>query len=139
MLSAIVSLGLCSSATAVNGTFYVSAGSATMKGYCSAAACTPPIALGTIDHDDLSDGKTVEFLIDIGGVALALRVSGFLSDPGQSYISEMYLTCDSEPYTHYAASASYSYNSANGSAQWIWPRQADCMLYPNTYEVWISD
>jgi len=76
------------------------------------------LAFGSYSPTGLSGGKTVFHLYDVGIIpttdVASLKVSGFSSDPGQSWTASV--TCNG--ITKTGVSATYSYTS--GSATWSW-------------------
>lgn len=65
----------------------------------------------------LPDGKVVEALHESSSTNIVFRVSGLLSDPGQSYFTS--ITANGNTLTS-ASATSYAYNAGSQSSQWNW-------------------
>lgn len=63
----------------------------------------------------LQDGRELRMIADINDMASSVRIAGFDSDPGASYLSSV--SCNGV--TLQALAASYAY--IDGSASWSWP------------------
>lgn len=128
---AVVGLMVGTNAFAVTGTFSISAGGNPLGYYDGYAGGS---AYGSASTTTLSDGKVVSAFrnADLGGVyVLYLTITGFTSNPGQSYLTGIDVSfCSYAPHTHTAASAaSYSYNPTYGAATWSWVRNEVCIEY----------
>ena len=90
-------------------------------------------AFGSASPSTMTDGKNFQALYDyydlnVGGSYGIVGVSGFSSDPGQTYLTS--ITTNSV--TYYAASASF-YSYGSGIATWTFP--AFGFTPSNTYSV----
>lgn len=102
-----------------NGTITV--GSSITAGICSWGYLPP--TYGSYSPSGLTGGKTVAELFAIvvgpsctGTINGQLLVSGFASNPGQSWLTSV--ACNGTTKT--GASATYTYSSGSGAAQWSW-------------------
>jgi cellulose 1,4-beta-cellobiosidase len=77
----------------------------------------PSFGAGSMSPSVLTGGKTVGTFADIEGGGAQLWVSGFTSDPGQSWLA----SATAHGATRTGASATYTYWSSTGTASWSWP------------------
>jgi len=97
------------------------AGTMTLRGFSSGA-------LGAYEPSGLNEGKGVDAIEDViisvltcGSSGAVFHVSGFLSDPGKSWL----ISIDCNGISHFGAKASYFYADSNGRANWAWLTSSD--------------
>jgi hypothetical protein len=143
MFAAVTAIALCPDSLAITGNATIVAinpagpGSpATIYGY-SNGTCTGGATFGLIANATLSDGKSICVFLDFSG-SVALSISGFMTDPGQSYFNNVNISCVLPPTTFSSASA-FTYIYSGGVARWFWSRTNRCMEPPlTTYVIGIS-
>lgn len=121
-LAAFIALSSTASAVSGSTSFIAATISPLVSGdFGFSVGCPGSPDVGSVSTPELSDGRIICGLAETGSIfsppttVVSLTITGFDSDPGKNYFSQLNLSCYAEPLL--SASAAYSY--ADGTATWL--------------------